>query len=123
MSARADRAPHEGARALVTGESLGQVASQTLENLDTIDRAVDMPILRPLVGMSKLEIVNEAKRIGTFETSILASSIDADLARKADLNRDGRIDVRDVIAFEKRHGLPDTLSTELLLAEIQPRKR
>ncbi len=60
----------EGALALVTGESLGQVASQTLENLRTIDAAVTLPILRPLIGMDKIEIVNEAKRIGTFDTSI-----------------------------------------------------
>lgn len=60
----------EGAAALVSGESLGQVSSQTLENLCTIDTVATMPILRPLVGMNKLEIVDEARRIGTFETSI-----------------------------------------------------
>jgi tRNA uracil 4-sulfurtransferase len=60
----------EGALALVTGENLGQVASQTLENLRTIDRVAVMPILRPLIGMDKLEIVEEARRIGTYETSI-----------------------------------------------------
>lgn len=60
-----------GAKALVTGESLGQVASQTLDNMATIDEAAGMPILRPLVGMDKEEIVREARRIGTFETSTL----------------------------------------------------
>jgi len=59
------------ARALVTGESLGQVASQTLENMSVIDEAAQGPILRPLVGMDKEEITAEARRIGTFETSIL----------------------------------------------------
>jgi tRNA uracil 4-sulfurtransferase len=59
------------ARALVTGESLGQVASQTLENMLVIEKAAAIPILRPLVGMDKNEIVQEARRIGTFETSIL----------------------------------------------------
>ncbi len=59
----------EKARALVTGESLGQVASQTLENMTVIQQAVTMPILRPLVGMDKQEIVDQARRIGTFETS------------------------------------------------------
>ena len=59
----------EKARALVTGESLGQVASQTLENMTVIQQAVTLPILRPLVGMDKQEIVDQARRIGTFETS------------------------------------------------------
>jgi len=59
-----------GALALVTGESLGQVASQTLENLVVIDDAVTMPILRPLVGMDKLEIRTQAEAIGTYEISI-----------------------------------------------------
>ena len=59
-----------GARALVTGEALGQVASQTLENLATIDDVTTIPVLRPLIGFDKLEIVREAERIGTFETSI-----------------------------------------------------
>jgi thiamine biosynthesis protein ThiI len=59
------------AEALVTGESLGQVASQTLRNLATIDAAVEFPILRPLVGTDKNEIIAEAERIGTYTTSIL----------------------------------------------------
>jgi thiamine biosynthesis protein ThiI len=59
------------ATALVTGDSLGQVASQTLDNMVCTDDASPMPILRPLVGMDKQEIVDEAKRIGTYETSIL----------------------------------------------------
>ena len=60
-----------GARALVTGESLGQVASQTLENMCVIERASSLPILRPLVGMDKNEIVEQARKLGTFETSII----------------------------------------------------
>jgi tRNA uracil 4-sulfurtransferase len=63
-------ARREGAQALVTGESLGQVASQTLENLSSIQAAVTIPILRPLIGMDKLEIVREAQAIGTFAISI-----------------------------------------------------
>lgn len=57
--------------ALITGESVGQVASQTIAALDVTNAAVDMPILQPLIGMDKLEIVNRANEIGTFETSIL----------------------------------------------------
>ncbi len=60
----------ENARALVTGESLGQVASQTLQNLAAIEDAVMMPILRPLIGMDKDEIIEGAKALGTFEISI-----------------------------------------------------
>jgi len=59
------------AKALVTGESLGQVASQTLDNVAAIDEAAHMPILRPLIGMDKDEITREARRIGTFEVSTL----------------------------------------------------
>ena len=63
-------ARHAGALALVTGESLGQVASQTLQNLTRIDEAAAMPILRPLIGMDKLEITEQAHALGTYETSI-----------------------------------------------------
>ena len=59
------------ARALVTGESLGQVASQTLDNIAAIDEAAQMPILRPLVGMDKQEITAEAQALGSFEISTL----------------------------------------------------
>jgi thiamine biosynthesis protein ThiI len=60
-----------GAQTLVTGESLGQVASQTLENMTVIEQAAALPVLRPLVGMDKNEIIDEARRLGTFETSII----------------------------------------------------
>lgn len=59
----------ERAKALVTGESLGQVASQTLENIAAVNATVDIPVLRPLIGSDKLEIIDVAKRIGTFEIS------------------------------------------------------
>ncbi len=63
-------ARNEGARALVTGESVGQVGSQTLRNIATVDEVVSMPILRPLIGMDKQEIIDQARAIGTFETSV-----------------------------------------------------
>lgn len=59
------------ALALVTGESLGQVASQTLPNMAVIEAASSLPILRPLVGMDKIEILAEAQAIGTYATSVL----------------------------------------------------
>jgi thiamine biosynthesis protein ThiI len=59
-----------GVLALTTGESLGQVASQTLENIACIDEAAALPVLRPLIGMDKLEITATAQQIGTFEISV-----------------------------------------------------
>ena len=58
------------AKALVTGDSLGQVASQTLDNLEVISYGIEKPILRPLIGLDKTEITALARRIGTFEVSI-----------------------------------------------------
>ncbi len=59
----------EGAGALVTGESLGQVASQTLENIRATDASVELPVFRPLIGSDKLEIIDQAQKLGTFEIS------------------------------------------------------
>lgn len=59
----------EGCGALVTGESLGQVASQTLDNIRCTDAAVDLPVFRPLIGTDKQDIIEEAQRLGTFELS------------------------------------------------------
>jgi tRNA uracil 4-sulfurtransferase len=64
-------ARHGRAQALVTGEVVGQVASQTLENLTSINSVVSMPVLRPLIGMDKEEIVAEAERLGTYPISII----------------------------------------------------
>ena len=64
-------AEKRGCQALVTGESIGQVASQTMSALAVTDDAVTMPVFRPLIGMDKEEIVEISRRIDTFETSIL----------------------------------------------------
>ena len=64
-------AQRTGAGALVTGECLGQVASQTMEAMRATTAVCSLPILRPVVGMDKEEIVRIARKIGTFETSIL----------------------------------------------------
>jgi tRNA uracil 4-sulfurtransferase len=64
-------ARREHADALVTGDSLGQVASQTLPNLAVVGEAADLPLLRPLIDRDKAEIVDIARRLGTYETSIL----------------------------------------------------
>ena len=61
----------EKSQALITGESLGQVASQTLENIRAIEAVTELPILRPLIGTDKQEIIAQAKAIGTYQTSIM----------------------------------------------------
>ncbi len=63
----------ENAKALVTGESLGQVASQTLENIIATNEVVGLPVFRPLIGSDKQEIIERAKEIGTFEISTQAA--------------------------------------------------
>ncbi len=64
-------AVRRGARAIVMGDSIGQVASQTLDNILVVSRATRLPIIRPLIGLDKEEIVAIAKEIGTFELSTL----------------------------------------------------
>ncbi len=64
-------ARRQRAQALVTGEVVGQVASQTLENLTSINSVVSMPVLRPLIGMDKEEIIAESQRLGTYPVSII----------------------------------------------------
>lgn len=64
-------ARRNGAMALITGESLGQVASQTMQALAVTDNAVNMPVFRPCIGMDKEEIITISRKINTFETSIL----------------------------------------------------
>lgn len=125
-------ARHHGMLALVTGESLGQVASQTLQNIVAIQDAVTMPVLRPLIGMDKQEISDAAQEIGTFEVSILpdqdccqlfvprhpATRMSADAARCSE----EAVDVDDVVeqalarvewedfVFPEREPTPDTLA-------------
>lgn len=64
-------ADREGAKCLITGESLGQVASQTLEALATTDKVCEKPVFRPLIGVDKNDTIKRAREIGTYETSIL----------------------------------------------------
>ena len=66
-------AEKEGAEAIIMGDSLGQVASQTLQNILVIDNAVKMPVLRPLIGFDKEDVVRIAKEIETYDLSILPS--------------------------------------------------
>ena len=71
MEISARLAKHDGCGALITGENLGQVASQTMEAMTVTGAVVDIPIFMPLIGFDKEEIVSIARKIGTMETSIL----------------------------------------------------
>jgi len=62
-------AEEHGAKGIVTGESLGQVASQTLDNLFVLEEAVDYPVMRPTIGFDKLEIERKARDIGTYNVT------------------------------------------------------
>jgi thiamine biosynthesis protein ThiI len=97
----------EKAQALITGESLAQVASQTLENMAVIQQAAALPILRPLVGMDKQEIIDQARKIGTFEISatpdqdccqLFVPKHPATKARLADVEKaEARLDLGELI--------------------------
>ena len=101
----------EKALALVTGESIGQVASQTLENMAVIEKAVSLPILRPLIGWDKEEIIKKAKEIGTFEISSLP---DQDCcSRFVPEHPETKARLSEVLAVEKK------LEVEKLVRETQ----
>ena len=100
-------ARREKCQALITGESLAQVASQTLENMAVIQQAAQLPVLRPLVGMDKQEIIDQARRIGTYEISSIPDQDCCQLfvprhpatrARLADVEQDeSRLDIEALI--------------------------
>ena len=100
-------ARREKCQALITGESLAQVASQTLENIAVIQQAAELPVLRPLVGMDKQEIIDQARRIGTYEISsipdqdccqLFVPKHPATRARLADVEQDeSRLDIEALI--------------------------
>ena len=102
-------ARQEKAKALITGESLGQVASQTLDNMSVIQQAARLPILRPLVGMDKQEIIDQARRMGTFEISsipdqdccqLFVPKHPATKARFIDVEEDEtKLDVRELLRY------------------------
>ena len=104
----AERIAHKNKnKALVTGEAVGQVASQTIVNLANIEDAIDMLILRPLIGMDKLEILKIAEKIGTFDISkeqvpdsctvFSPSSPSTGASRKMILSGEGRLDVEALV--------------------------
>ena len=110
-------ARQEKAKALITGESLGQVASQTLDNMAVIQQAARLPILRPLVGMDKQEIIDQARRIGTFEVSsvpdqdccqLFVPKHPATKARFIDVEEDEtKLDVKDLLRFAMENAIEE----------------
>jgi thiamine biosynthesis protein ThiI len=102
--------------ALATGESIGQVASQTVHNLECVDRAVDILTLRPLTGFDKVEIVNRAKHIGTYAISILPH--EDCCALFAPKQPKTRARIREVEAFEARLDAEKLMATALERMEV-----
>ena len=105
------------ARALVTGEVIGQVASQTLENMSVIDAAVEAPIFRPLIGMDKDEITKEAQRIGTYPISIIPDEDCCQLFTPAHPATKARLP--DVEAAEQALPIDDLIATALGAAVVE----
>jgi thiamine biosynthesis protein ThiI len=91
-------AEKEGADGILTGESMGQVASQTLQNLSVINRAVKVPVIRPLIGLDKVEIIGIAREIGTYEISTLPGLCCTIVPRKPSTSAK----LRDVVGEEQK---------------------
>jgi thiamine biosynthesis protein ThiI len=114
-----------GAEAIVTGESLGQVASQTLLNLRAEEYGLEFPVLRPLIGLDKLEIEGLAKRIGTYEISIqgdggpacliLPERVITDAVPENVLAEEEKVDIFEMVRFAADNAVelrgPDTGSS------------
>lgn len=105
-----------GASFLVTGDSLGQVSSQTLSNLSTVEESVTMPLLRPLIGFDKTEIVDIGKSIGTFEISIRPHE---DCCTLFSVGKPAtHTEVSKVVAEEKKFDLPSMIDAAFASREI-----
>jgi thiamine biosynthesis protein ThiI len=105
------------ATVLVTGESLGQVASQTLENMAVIEKAAAFPVMRPLVGMDKNEIIDQARRLGTFETSIIPDQDCCTLFVPA--HPETRARIEEVEAAESQFDIPRMIDDAVRNTEVQ----
>jgi tRNA uracil 4-sulfurtransferase len=114
-------ARREGDEALVTGDSLGQVSSQTLHNMGVVERAADLPVLRPLVAWDKAEIVAEAKDIGTYAVSALPAEDCCTLF--ASPLAETRAAPDKISLLESRLGVAETVEELLASAElVRPRR-
>jgi tRNA uracil 4-sulfurtransferase len=115
----------EGADALVTGDSLGQVASQTLPNLSVVEDAAELPLLRPLVDRDKGEIVDMARRLGTYEISILPDEDCCQLfSSTLAVTRGHADDLRRIERTADAEEMVEELvaSAELFRPELEPRR-
>lgn len=101
-------------RALVSGESLGQVSTQTLDNLASLDRMVPIPVLRPLLGLSKSEIRTRAEQIGTYEASARSREL-------CDISDGGRVSVstKPAQAFSAAAAIDDLVDQAVTTAKRQ----
>ncbi len=110
-------AEKENCKALVTGESLGQVSSQTLPNLKVIEHAVKIPIFRPLIALDKREITDMAKHIGTFDISIKPQEDCCTLFTPKHANANGKIE--QVLALEKKINVKKMIREALSSARVE----
>jgi thiamine biosynthesis protein ThiI len=97
--------------AIITGESLGQVASQTIQGLKVTDAIADMPVFRPLIGMDKNDVISIARRIGTFETSILPYEDCCTVFNSKHPSTKPRLEK--VLQYEKSLDIPDLVNKAL----------
>mgnify|MGYP001569516593 CR=1 FL=1 len=106
----------EKASALITGESIGQVASQTLENIKVIEEAIKIPVLRPLCGFDKEEIIAKAREIDTFETSIIPCDDTCSLF--APKNPKTKANLKIVKSSEKKLNVKNLIAKAIIKSEI-----
>jgi thiamine biosynthesis protein ThiI len=107
-------AEKEQAQALIMGDSLGQVASQTLQNIRVIDMASHLPILRPLIGFDKEDVIKIAKTIGTYELSILPSEGCSAVPKRP--STQAKLD--QIVAEEQKLDIPRLICNSLQKAEL-----
>jgi tRNA uracil 4-sulfurtransferase len=106
-----------GALALVTGDSIGQVASQTLENLAVVGQASELPIFRPLIGMDKSEIIAEAEKLGSYSISIVPDQDCCTLFTPRNPLTRARLD--DILAAEQTLPIEEMVARAVNEAEIE----
>ncbi len=124
-------ADREAAEVLVTGENLGQVSSQTLTNLRAIDAAARHPVLRPLIGMDKQEIMDRAKAIGTYDVSVGPEICDllgpprpATAARLEQIrDEEAKLDIDGLVASCLKGVAPENFKGERTPREEAPTRR
>jgi thiamine biosynthesis protein ThiI len=104
----------EEADAIVMGDSLGQVASQTLHNISVIEKSINIPILRPLIGLDKEDIVEIAKDIGTYDLTILPS----DSCRAVPKKPATKAKLETILKFEENINLSELINQAMNDIEI-----